>query len=84
MHGQSGSSMDGLPIMRNLLTQNIALLLFDFRSCGQSQGEFTTLGINEKGDLQAVLAYAKRLNRFSKIALWGRSMGAVTTILYCS
>jgi pimeloyl-ACP methyl ester carboxylesterase len=45
-------------------------------------GEFITLGINEADDLEAVIAYLRRDMRVSKVALWGRSMGAATAVLY--
>lgn len=45
-------------------------------------GEFITLGINEADDLEAVIAYLRRDVRVSKVALWGRSMGAATAVLY--
>ena len=41
-----------------------------------------TLGWKEKDDLHAVLQHLQSEGRFSKVLLWGRSMGAATALLY--
>ena len=41
-----------------------------------------TLGHKEKDDLAAVIEYLYEHKRVSTIGLWGRSMGAATSILY--
>jgi len=41
-----------------------------------------TLGWKEKDDLQCVIQHLRASGRVSTIGLWGRSMGAVTAILY--
>ena len=38
--------------------------------------------VREQKDLSAVLAYLNGLGTVSKIGLWGRSMGASTSIMY--
>jgi len=57
-------------------------LLFDFRHSGQSGGELTTLGYQERLDVLGAVRYAlveKRAN--SPIVLWGISMGAAAALL---
>lgn len=41
-----------------------------------------SLGANEQHDLDVVIKYLRRMNRVSSIGLWGRSMGAVTALMY--
>ena len=41
-----------------------------------------TLGARESADLEAVVSFLRIQGRTSHIALWGRSMGAVTAVLY--
>lgn len=48
---------------------------------GQSDGEYVTLGVREVDDVEAAVGYLRSINT-SHIAMWGRSMGAVTCILY--
>lgn len=58
------------------------LLSFDFSGCGNSEGQWVTLGWKERDDLRAVLQYLKDQGRTSKVALWGRSMGAATILMH--
>lgn len=41
-----------------------------------------TFGGNETEDVRCVISYLRNNLRISKIGLWGRSMGAVTALLY--
>ena len=58
------------------------LFCFDFSGSGKSQGPFCSLGWYEQEDVESVLHYLVSSQRVSKIALWGRSMGAATSIFY--
>ena len=51
---------------------------------GNSDGEYISLGWYEKYDVEVVVDYLKNSEKYSKICLWGRSMGAVTALMYCS
>lgn len=55
---------------------------FDFSGSGLSEGDLVTLGARECADLDTVVNFLRIQGRTSHIALWGRSMGAVTAILY--
>jgi alpha/beta superfamily hydrolase len=55
---------------------------FDFSGCGKSEGDFVSLGIFEKDDIETVVDYLYLRRKELKIILWGRSMGAVSSILY--
>jgi pimeloyl-ACP methyl ester carboxylesterase len=82
MHGNAGNKMEGLSYAVHLLERGIDLFSFDFSGCGNSEGQYVTLGWKEKDDLHAVLQYLKDQGRVSSVALWGRSMGAATSLLY--
>lgn len=49
---------------------------------GRSDGEWVTLGAHEVDDLEVVIAHLRMKYPDSAVALWGRSMGAVTCLLY--
>ena len=83
MHGNQGSWVDALPVVAALLPE-ICVLSFDFSGSGLSDGEYVSLGWYERDDLETVVAYLRGTGKISTIGLWGRSMGAVTAIMYCS
>jgi len=82
LHGNASSRYEALPYLQFLLPSNITLFCFDFSGCGQSEGEYISLGWWEREDLKNVICFLKSTNRVSHIALWGRSMGAATALLY--
>ena len=82
MHGNAGNKMEGMYYAQSLLPLGINLCCFDFSGCGNSEGQFVTLGHKEKHDLKAVIEYLYEHKRVSVIGLWGRSMGAATSIFY--
>ena len=67
-----------------LLPQNITVFAFDFSGCGHSEGDYISLGWHEKDDLTRVIEHLRKTEKVSLIGLWGRSMGAVTSILQAS
>jgi fermentation-respiration switch protein FrsA (DUF1100 family) len=69
-------------LVKKLLTANITVFTFDFSGCGISEGEYITLGWFEKDDLRVIVDYLRGTGTVSFIGLWGRSMGAVTALLY--
>ena len=69
-------------MLKRLLTSNITVFTFDFSGCGLSEGEYITLGWLEQEDLRTVVDYLRSTDTVSYIGLWGRSMGAVTALLY--
>lgn len=58
-------------------------LLIDLRSFGESEGNKITLGVREWRDVEAAYDYVKTLpeNKNKKIGFYGKSMGAVTSII---
>lgn len=49
---------------------------------GLSDGKWVTLGAHEVEDLGVVVRHLRSQGGVSSIGLWGRSMGAVTALLY--
>ncbi|KAF9673322.1 hypothetical protein SADUNF_Sadunf10G0012000 [Salix dunnii] len=81
-HGNSGCRVDGSEAAIILLPSNITVFTLDFSGSGLSGGDHVTLGWNEKDDLMAVVNYLRQDGNVSLIGLWGRSMGAVTSLMY--
>merc|ERR1711871_982934 len=82
MHGNSSARLEGIPQLTTVLSLGATLLSFDFSGSGQSDGEYVSLGAFEKDDLKAVIEYLREEGQTSSIALWGRSMGAATSLLH--
>jgi pimeloyl-ACP methyl ester carboxylesterase len=49
---------------------------------GLSDGKWVTLGAHEVEDLSVVVQHLRSQGGVSSIGLWGRSMGAVTALMY--
>ncbi|VFQ60178.1 unnamed protein product [Cuscuta campestris] len=81
-HGNSGCRADASEAAIILLPLNITVFTLDFSGSGLSDGEHVTLGWNERDDLKAVVEYLRQDGNVSLIGLWGRSMGAVTSLMY--
>ncbi|XP_004508353.1 uncharacterized protein [Cicer arietinum] len=81
-HGNSGCRADASEAAIILLPSNITVFTLDFSGSGLSGGDHVTLGWNEKDDLTAVVNYLRNDGNVSLIGLWGRSMGAVTCLMY--
>ncbi|KAK7292361.1 hypothetical protein RIF29_08139 [Crotalaria pallida] len=81
-HGNSGCRADASEAAIILLPSNITVFTLDFSGSGISGGEHVTLGWNEKDDLRAVVNFLREDGNVSLIGLWGRSMGAVTCLMY--
>ena len=82
LHGNSSSRIESFPVVNLLLPQNVSVFCFDFAGCGLSEGEYISLGVHESKDLAIIVAYIRAMKSVSTIGLWGRSMGAVTALLY--
>lgn len=67
-----------------MLPRGITVFTLDFAGSGLSDGDWVTLGAHEVDDLATAVEYLRAEGSTSMIALWGRSMGAVTAIIYSS
>lgn len=82
MHGNSSARVEVLPQLSYLLSLGVAVFSFDFAGSGKSDGEYVSLGYYEREDLACVVAHLRATNVVSTIALWGRSMGAATSLMF--
>ncbi|KAL3827186.1 hypothetical protein ACHAXA_006741 [Cyclostephanos tholiformis] len=82
MHGNASARVEVLPQLTVLLSLGVAVFAFDFAGSGKSDGEHVTLGYFEREDLLCVVAHLRATDVVSTIALWGRSMGAVTALMH--
>eukprot|EP01091_Cochliopodium_minus_P011286 TRINITY_DN3160_c0_g1_i1.p1 TRINITY_DN3160_c0_g1~~TRINITY_DN3160_c0_g1_i1.p1 ORF type:complete len:539 (+),score=125.53 TRINITY_DN3160_c0_g1_i1:85-1701(+) len=82
-HGNAGCRLACFDEVPFCLHYGMELFSYDFSGCGRSDGEKISLGYFEKSDLSACVNYLVK-EKYSRIGLWGRSMGAATTILYAS
>jgi dienelactone hydrolase len=81
-HGNSGCRLDAAEALHHLLKMEFSVVCFDFSGSGNSDGEFVTLGYYEKDDLEAVVEYLRKNDQTTRIGLWGRSMGAATSLMF--
>ncbi|KRX05717.1 hypothetical protein PPERSA_09857 [Pseudocohnilembus persalinus] len=81
LHGNSSSRLEGLSLLPYLLPIGIAVIIMDFSGCGMSEGQYISLGFYEKDDAQLVIDHIKKTKKISSIGIWGRSMGAATSLM---
>ena len=80
LHGNAGSRIESLSLMPFVIENGMNFCSFDFAGCGLSEGEYISLGIHEKDDVILLKTNLKAKFGIKEVALWGRSMGAVTAI----
>ena len=84
LHANASSRIEGLHVRRFLLKRNINLCVFDFQGSGMSEGEYISLGYHEKHQVKNIVDFVEKYPGVGKIGLWGRSMGAATSLIYTS
>ena len=82
LHGNRSCRLEALPAVSLLLPHNITLFCYDSRGCGLSEGQYISLGWFERQDLQVIVEHLRSTDTVSWVGLWGRSMGAVTALMY--
>ena len=82
LHGNSGCRVDANEPAWYLLRAGLAVCCFDFGGCGSSGGDLVTLGLRETEDVQVIIKHLRERANCGLVALWGRSMGAVTAVRY--
>jgi pimeloyl-ACP methyl ester carboxylesterase len=84
LHGMSGCRLDVFSLLPFLLKYDITVCSVDFSGCGESGGDYVSLGYHESRDLRVVLDHIRGFPSVTCVALWGWSMGAVAAILRAS
>lgn len=84
VHGNACSRLGSLSLLRPLALGGVSLCSIDCAGSGNSGGEFVSLGHFERDDVAAVVDDLRRRRLVGRLALWGRSMGAATALLYAS
>lgn len=82
MHGNSSNRREAISQLSLVLSLGAKLVTLDFSGSGKSDGEYVSLGVHEKDDLQCLIKHLRDSGTVGKIALWGRSMGAATCLLH--
>lgn len=57
MHGNASNKMEGESYSANITGAGLDLFSLDFSGCGNSEGEYVTLGHKETDDLLTVIKY---------------------------
>jgi len=81
LHGNCSSRLEAFDALPVLLPRDLTVFCLDLAGSGRSEGEYISLGHHEEKDLLVVLEHLRATNEVTSIGLWGRSMGAVTSIL---
>ncbi|GIL83651.1 hypothetical protein Vretimale_10449 [Volvox reticuliferus] len=81
-HCNSGSRRDAEEAICVLIPCGVSVFTLDFAGSGLSEGQWVTLGAEEVDDVATVVEYLRGEGKVSTLGLWGRSMGAVTALLY--
>jgi uncharacterized protein len=79
IHGWTSSRAEPMSKAGYLLNAGYNVLVFDLRGHGQSDGDYTTLGLTEPDDVEAAVAFA-RSRAPAPIALLGYSMGGALAV----
>jgi len=81
LHGNCSSRLEAFDALPVLLPRDLTVFCLDLSGSGRSDAEYISLGYHEEKDLRVVLQYLRSLESVTAISLWGRSMGATTSIL---
>lgn len=79
-----GSHRQFVDLARALARAGIAVLRFDYRGMGDSEGEPRNFSAIENDIAAAVDAFARRLPQVQKLALWGLCDGATAAACYAA
>lgn len=81
LHGVHANRLAMLGRARLLASAGYSVLLFDFQSHGESEGDAITFGYRERLDVLAAVAYLRAVAPGNRIGVVGVSMGGAATLL---
>jgi len=82
LHGNTSNRLEAWDLVVPFLRRGVSLFCYDAAGCGISEGEYISLGAHERYDLADIVGHLRKSPFCGPIALWGWSMGAVTSLLY--
>jgi len=81
LHGNCSSRVEALDVVPVLLPRGLSVFCLDLSGSGMSGGEYISLGYFESQDVHTVTEYLRKTGIVTSVGLWGRSMGAATSVL---
>ncbi|EAX93535.1 Clan SC, family S9, unassigned serine peptidase [Trichomonas vaginalis G3] len=84
LHGNASNQLEGRFCVSLFIPVGVHVCCFDYIGCGESEGKYVTLGYYEVDDTKSVIDQVRATFKCTKYALWGRSMGAATALLYAA
>lgn len=84
LHSAVGSRPEALHALHTSLRAGANFAALDFQGSGLSEGDIVTWGYYENNDVVDVVRYLLKLGTTTRIALWGRQLGAATAMSYAS
>ncbi|KAJ1447281.1 Alpha/Beta hydrolase protein [Pelagophyceae sp. CCMP2097] len=84
LHGNASCRLEGLSALTLCLSVGASLCAIDCSGSGLSGGDYVSLGHFEADDVVAVVDHLREQLGIDRYGLWGRSMGAVTALLYAA
>ena len=81
-HSHGSCRHEGRFLLNYASKRNSNLILIDMRGSGDSQGQFTTLGIKESLDICNLLKDLQKKFICKTVLLYGRSMGAASLMKF--
>jgi len=81
LHGNASCQLEGQFLVPNLCPHHIFVFCFDFIGCGESTGQYVSLGFFEEKDTTEIIELLHESFGLGPFILWGRSMGAATSLL---
>nr|WP_113759719.1 alpha/beta hydrolase [Brevibacillus laterosporus] len=84
-HGYSQNRLEphlpALTLAKSFVQAGYDVMMFDFRSAGESEGKLSTVGLHEQKDLLGAIDFVKKREPNHRIGLIGFSMGAATSLM---
>ncbi len=80
IHGIGGAKEHFFPLAAKLTHNGYGAIALDNRAHGESDGQFVTYGFKEKADISRIVKYLKLKYPFTKVGVWGSSMGGAIAL----
>lgn len=80
LHGTASCQLEGLFLVPIFIPASVSVLCFDFSGCSN----YISLGMFERDDVKCAIEYLRTRQNVGRVAIWGRSMGAITALFTVS